>query len=255
MTRMDCGEVRELLQSFADDELPNEERQAVAQHLQACRECGATLAELQALRQRIKAAKTFAMPAGFDQSIKRAIGLEDRQGAATWGRFPAMAASHIAALALGALVAYGVASRIETRAGISREIVTAHVRSLLTEQIIQVASADTHTVKPWFMGKITYAPDVVDLNTQEFPLIGGRVDYVLDRPVAAIVYGRRKHRINLFVLPADQVPGTAEIQSTRNGYNVLGWRQGAFAYFAASDLNAPELQEFASALRNRTPQR
>jgi anti-sigma factor RsiW len=166
MTRMDCGEVRDLLHSYADDELPAEERQAVAQHLQSCRECGAALAELQALRQRIKTAGTFAMPVGFDQRLKSVIGIEDRQDASTWRRFSAMAASHVAAVALGALLAYGALSRIETRAGISREIVTAHVRSLLTEPMIQIATADTHTVKPWFMGKITYAPEVVDLSAR-----------------------------------------------------------------------------------------
>lgn len=251
MTRMDCGEVRDLLQSYADDELPGDERVAVDQHLKRCSECSTNLAELHALRQRIRSAGTFTLPSGFEQRVRDAIGVDQQRQAPLWRRFAALAASHVFALLLGGLIAYTLSARGDANHRISREIVTAHVRSLLTDQLVQVATSDTHTVKPWFMGKIPFSPDVVDLSARDFPLIGGRLEFVLDRPAAALVYGRRQHRINVFMIPADQAIGSSAFNDSRNGYSVIAWHQGNFAYFAASDLNVGELQDFVSELRKR----
>jgi anti-sigma factor RsiW len=254
MTRMDCGEVRDLLQSYADDELPAEERRAIARHLETCRACATALAELQTLRQRIKAAGTYAPPPALEQRLRSAIGMADRHLARPgWRRLSALAASHLMVALLGGYLAYAAISRADTRAQISRDIVTAHVRALLSDQLVQVASADTHTVKPWFTGKVPFAPHVLDLADRDFPLIGARVDYVLDQQAAVLVYGRRKHRIDVFVLPAGQGPSVADVQGVRNGYNVVGWRHGGFSYFAASDLNEKELGDFATTLRNGSP--
>ncbi len=250
MTRMDCSEVRDLLQAFDDDELSAAERSAVTMHLQSCGECAAALSGLRSLSRRIRASGTFALPAGLDGRLRTAIGVERRgREARDWRGWVAVAASHVAVAALGALLAIATLSRSDERAVAVRDVVGAHVRAMLTDQLVQVASADTHTVRPWFAGKVPFAPDVVDLAGKGFPLLGGRVDYVLDRPAAATVYGRRKHRINVFVLPESQVPGTGEYRAVREGYNVIAWRHGGFAYFAASDLNADELGELAQALR------
>lgn len=254
MTRMDCGEIRDLLQAYDDDELPASERAAIAQHLQGCAACAGILAEHQALRKGIRACGTFAMPAGLEARIRSAIGIEShRQKHPNWRRYAGKAASHAAVAALGAFLAYAALTRVDVRAATSRDIVAAHVRSMLAGQPTQVVSSESHTVRPWFTGKVAFAAEVVDLGARGFPLLGGRVDFVLDHPAAVVVYGRRKHLINLFVLPASQAPNTGEFMDTRYGYNIASWRDGEFSYFAASDLNAAELQEFAQALRSPGP--
>lgn len=250
MIRMDCGEVRELLHVYEDDELPASERAEVARHLHECADCSEALAALRSLRARIKGAGTFATPAGLEDRVRLAIGIAaERRVAPSRTRFAALAASHVVVAALGALVAAALVSRSDNRTVIARDVVAAHVRSLLGEQIVQVASAETHTVKPWFAGRVPFAPEVVDLIQRDFPLIGGRLDYILERPAVAIVYGRRKHRINLFILPERQAGSSADFEAVRDGYNVVVWQQAGFAYFAASDLNAPELREFTQAIR------
>ncbi len=247
MKRMDCGEARELLNALDDGELPEGERAAVLEHVAHCVGCSSALGELQALRRRVRAAGTFSLPAGVEASVRGAVGLESRRYAGRrW--LPYLAApSHVAVALLAALIGYWVAARADARDMAAREVVAAHVRSLMDERLIQVASSDSHTVRPWFAGKVPFSPEVVDLAPQGFPLIGGRVDYVLDHRAAVLVYERHKHRINVFILPADQV-ATDAFQAARSGYNVLAWRKAGFAYFAASDLNAGEMQELAVAL-------
>ena len=250
MTKMDCAEVCDLLQPFADDELQPEERRAIAAHLEQCAACARALAELEALRSRIRQAGTHAAPSGLEGCVRTLLATHG--GSRTqhrWLRHAALAASYVAAACLGGLLAYGLLSRIETRDRIVHDVVSAHVRSLLSGQPIQVVSADPHTVRPWFEGKITYSPQVKDLAGEGYPLLGARVDYLSQRAVAAMVYGRRMHRITLFVRPLDDAQSLVGRETTRYGYNVLIWRDASFSYYAASDLNREELETFAGLLR------
>ena len=253
MTRMECGEVRDLLHAFSDHELPTQEHRAVATHVEHCRECAEAAGQLEALRQRVRKAGTHAVPPGLEQRLRSAIGTEhhhlSRPRHLRWALF---AASHLVALVLGGLIAYGLWSYDQTRERVTRDVVAAHARAFLVDQPVQIASADTHTVKPWFVGRLAFAPEVRDLGAQDFPLLGARVDYLLDRPAAALVYSRRKHRINLFILPSEQVSGPVSFEVTRNGYHILAWPQGDFAHYAVSDLNRDELRRFAELLRARS---
>jgi anti-sigma factor RsiW len=129
---------------------------------------------------------------------------------------------------------------------LTQELVAGHVRSqMLPSHRFDVASSDPHTVKPWFEGKLDFAPPVKDLAGQGFPLIGGRLDYLHNRPVAALVYQRRKHTINLFIWPSPPGSGPATKKTTHNGYNLLKWTKSGMTFWAVSDLNERELQEFA----------
>jgi anti-sigma factor RsiW len=123
----------------------------------------------------------------------------------------------------------------------------------MVNHLTDVASTDQHTVKPWFNGKLNFSPPVVDPATEGFPLIGGRLDYVGDDPAAALVYQRRKHYINLFISPANRTATTKEELFTRHGYNLLHWLQAGMEYWAVSDVNKSDLQQFVQLVRGEAP--
>jgi len=132
---------------------------------------------------------------------------------------------------------------------IAQEIVSGHIRSLMANHLSDVASTDQHTVKPWFDGKLTFAPPVVDLSQEGFPLIGGRLDYVDNKPVAALVYQRRLHYINVFIWPSNGGPDAAPVSEALEGYNILHWSQGGMASWAVSDVSTDELKTLGTLLQ------
>ena len=129
---------------------------------------------------------------------------------------------------------------------IAAQLVDEHVQSLMANHLMDVVSTDQHTVKPWFAGRVDFAPRVVALDSVGFPLIGGRVAYVDRHPAAAVVYGRRKHFINLFEW---REPGRDAAPSAHaiSGYSLLDWREGGVRYWAVSDAAPAELRAFQAA--------
>jgi anti-sigma factor RsiW len=144
----------------------------------------------------------------------------------------------------GALLGNGVGADV-----VAREVLTSHLRSLMPGHLMDVVSTDQHTVKPWFDGRIDFSPPVNDFAADGFRLVGGRLDYLAGRPVAALVYQRRKHIVNVFVWPAADGSQSAVESTAHDGYNLLHWRRGGMNYWMASDLNAQEMGDFAHLLR------
>ena len=136
---------------------------------------------------------------------------------------------------------------------VADEVVSAHIRSLQPGHLMDVATSDQHTVKPWFNGRVDVAPPVIDLTAESFTLLGGRLDYIDGEPVAAIVYQRRKHMINLFVAQHLGAKRTRTAAESIQGYNVRRWSQGGLDFWAVSDLAGDELDEFVQKIARAVP--
>ncbi|MEP7084087.1 MAG: anti-sigma factor [Betaproteobacteria bacterium] len=135
---------------------------------------------------------------------------------------------------------------------IESQVIAAHVRSLMPGHVADIASSDQHTVKPWLSTRLDFSPPVNDLRAEGFALTGGRLDYVNERPVAALVYLRNGHVINVFVWPEVNRGGaTRKPASSHNGFNVATWDQRGMRFWAVSDLAAVELNGFAERLQQQ----
>ncbi|HEY8964947.1 MAG TPA: anti-sigma factor, partial [Candidatus Methylacidiphilales bacterium] len=197
------------------------------EHLAGCPACRARHEMRAALRSPIRAASpslSFAAPAGLRASIRIRL----REAEAPRPRFAFL-------------------RRLLARPGTWAPPLGAAL-ALLASHLVDVPSSDRHTVKPWFAGKLDYSPTVVDTAAEGYPLAGGRLDVLDGRTVAALVYHRRQHAINLFVWPAD-AGAVRRPLGGRDGFHVLGWSDGGMNYLAVSDLARDEFVAFADLIR------
>jgi len=254
---MQCERARELLDAYHDQELDSRERREVARHLETCPDCSAIAGEIRRVSQQLAAVGHEPVSKELRARITAALAKADAQSSSRLTRMLGVHApglmrqAAVLAFACGltALATTMILSRAEKSALLEREVVSAHLRSLLQESPIQVASSDTHAVKPWFSGRVDFSPPVKDLTEQGFPLLGGRVDYIGGRRVAALVYRRNLHVVNVFLWPSDNGGEVAPRGDALKGYNVLLWNSGGITYWAVSDLNRDELRQLQSLLQ------
>jgi len=260
---MQCERVRELLSPYLDGELSAEERRAVAAHLGECHSCSAQLSDFRRVGQTLAEAGPEPVPKALTARVRSnlarvahaeptpisALIQKPLAGASSVRRGVLRQAAVIAAACvLSAVATWLATSNLAQQHRLEQDVLAAHVRSLLQDSPIQVASSDAHTVKPWFAGRIDFSPEVKDLASEGFPLVGGRLDYVGGRRVGAVVYKRRLHVVNVFMWPSAGAGDVAPRLMTRNGYNLLTWSRGGVDYWAASDLNAGDLAQLQALL-------
>ncbi|MBS0561265.1 MAG: anti-sigma factor [Proteobacteria bacterium] len=255
-----CEEMRLRLQADLDGELSPAEAAPLAAHLAACDDCRETAAQLGALSARIRAEATrHAAPAALRARIAQAAAATAAPTLAPappppsgWRRVLGgprerrrLGAGFGVGFALAASLALAI---ILPGAGdLPGEVVASHIRALQPGHLMDVASSDRHTVKPWFDGRLDFAPPVKDFAAQGFPLLGGRLDYLDGRAVAALSYGRDKHVIDLYVWPQDK-PAPAW-SGTIKGYNVERWAQDGMVFWAVSDVEDEQLRRFVAMWR------
>lgn len=259
-----------LIGAFVDGELPDDELQAVAGHLQGCPSCTAAVEDLRAMSRRIAATGPVAMPATLQARVQAALAAEaavtgnsgptprsvrtSRPGWITGMRenLLPLAASLVLTAALSSGVtlwaARGLDQNGSAEALVTHDLLTAHLRALTQDGAIQVASSDSHTVKPWFAGKVDFSPDAPDLAAQGFPLIGGRLDIVDGKRVGALVYRRRLHLVDVFVWSAATQTDAPPAARAERGYNIVTWSKAGVTYSAVSDLEIDEIKRLAELL-------
>jgi len=249
---MNHDEASRLLGAYLDGELDLSASVKLEEHLAGCESCQRQLAEQQELLEVVRSETPRFVASPFLKTRIRAALREEARSApgGFWKGF-SRAWLYSGAAAAVALI---LAVTFSWRQGLPdfvQEAVANHVRSLQASHLMDVASTDQHTVKPWFAGKLDYSPQVVDLATSGYPLIGGRLDVLQQRTVAAIIYQRRKHYINLFIWPSGGNSVPAHFYS-QNGYHVLTWTKSGMNYVAVSELNEKELRDFVKMIQDQT---
>src|SRR5437773_2914538 len=276
---MNCEQATELMDGYLDGELDPITSKAIEQHLRDCHNCEQAYKAHTALSHAIsRGAPYYKAPTGLREriqsSLREEIAEQPARAVAPYAR-PQSATKQpeprsilfgtswnwlalAAVIIFAALIAWNLLpglQRSDAEQFLATQLIASHVRSLMANHLADVASSDQHTVKPWLDAKLDFAPPVVDLTNAGFPLIGGRLDYLDNRPVAALIYQRRKHFINLFVWSAAPDASRVPKTITREGYQLLHWADSDFNYWTVSDVNVNDLQLFKQQFETQTPHR
>ena len=273
---MNCEEATKLMDGYLDGELDPITSQTVEQYLRDCPNCdqaykmhGSLIRVIgnaapyykapAELRERIQSSLREEMVARPMRNVGRGVqplfptrqpGPRTVLFGASWN-WLALAA----AILLAAIISWNLLPQLQrpgTDQLLATQLIASHVRSLMANHLTDVASSDQHTVKPWLDTKLDFAPPVVDLASEGFPLIGGRLDYLDNRPVAALVYQRRKHFINVFVWPGQAAAARPAMAMSHQGYQLLHWADPDFNYWVVSDVSANDLQTFKQQFEAQT---
>lgn len=246
---MRCADCRDLLTAYLDGELMPDEQEAVRDHLASCADCAREHDLLAATSRTLKEGLVLHQaPDVLKARIRSALAQPDAELEVEPRRRPWMgliAAGVVIAAASSALT-FAAVRRGDTPAPLADALVASHIRSLMPGHLTDVTSTNQHNVKPWFNGRLDLSPAVPSLDSAGFPLVGGRLDYVDGRTVAAVVYARRQHLINVYSWPAQGARVETTVSVSSHGYHLVHWRADGLEDWAVSDLNQPELEQFVA---------
>lgn len=250
---MDCSHAQSLLDIYLDQELDPVRNLEIEEHLHGCAACAQDYGDRQMIRQSLKTESLyFKAPPELEKRIQRSL----RQAAKAEAPVRWLSGSWFkmaTPLALAALVVLMIVPYFAGPSSdelLTQEVVASHIRSLMPNHLADVPSTDEHTVKPWFNGKLDFSPPVADPANEGFPLIGGRLDYLNNRPVAALIYRHDKHIINVFVWPASDGRQLAQTTKSQQGYNVIRWTGSGMNFWVVSDLEGSQLAKFSELLKS-----
>ncbi|MDR6536816.1 anti-sigma factor [Variovorax soli] len=248
---MNCEHALKVLDAHLDDELDTATSAQVVQHLAACPACAARLAERSSLRAALRQLPREPAPAALRRAIQHTLTRVEDAGRAGRSRSVGWWQALLLAGATASLAfVVGLWVGAPRDPDLSEQLVARHVASLArSDALVAVLSEDRHVVKPWFAGKLDFAPPVRDLGSQGFTLIGGRLDHLGGQPAAALVYRIRRHEITLFVTRAASAAQEAPVESTLRGFSLLTWSAGGLRFAAISDVEPRDLRRFGELVR------
>jgi anti-sigma factor RsiW len=258
---MNCAESEVLLHALIDGELDAGHAREVEAHAEACAACAEKLASFRAMRDAMNGGVLKeAAPAHLRSRIEASLTPPASRVISMRSFFKPTRRSFFGGFAVGSALSAALAASLvltvirgDQEQAVAEEVVSAHIRSLQAGHLMDVATSDQHTVKPWFNGRVDVAPPVIDLTAESFTLLGGRLDYIDGEPAAVIVYQRRKHVINLFVARHMGARHARTVTESIQGYNVRHWSQDGLDFWAVSDLAGDELGEFVQKIERAAP--
>ncbi len=249
---MECRDVSTWLDAYIDLELEPEQAAGLVAHIRQCPKCAASVQERQRLRSMLTVGmQRHAAPAPLIDAVRSDV--KNARPANATLRVPRWSWASLAATLLLAGVLIGLLApqvrRSTNASSIVQAAISSHIRSLMADHLEDVASTDQHTVKPWFAGRLDFSPRVVDFASQGFPLVGGRLDYIDDRPAAALVYKRRAHTINLFSCLDPAAGDSPPKPFSDRGFHALAWTEPGLRFCLVSDVNVDDLAQLAGLVR------
>jgi anti-sigma factor RsiW len=243
---MNCSEARIQLCGYVDGELSASQSSRLDAHVSGCAACQRDLSAQSFVHTELRRGLTrFEAPAALHRRIRRDLQAKSAESGASWWRRLSWAAlTPAAGMAFAVLVCANVvilAALPSKEERVADEVLASHVRALVASHAIDVVSSDRHTVKPWYTGRLDFSPPVTDFAVDGFKLMGGRLDYVDGRSVAALVYEHGGHEIDVFIWPAPAAARMGPSSFARRGYNLVHSNHAGMSYWIASDLEAPDL--------------
>ncbi len=247
---MTCNECQNLIEAYLDGELDLVRNLEIENHLKSCPTCLAIYQNQQSLKVAFNSGLLyFNTPPNLGRRVQKSLHKVNQRRP---GRVILGVAAAIAAVVVVSIGFFAFFQNGSNDDALSKEIVASHVRSLMVNHLTDVTSSDQHTVKPWFNNKLDFSPPVEDLADKGFPLLGGRLDYLNNQMVAALIYQKRQHLINMFLWPTQGGSKVALKSSTIQGFYIYHWSKAGMNYWVISDVSPKDLEEFIQLIQSLT---